>query len=414
MPSPVAESSPSAPGSVVSRSTDPRSVAASVAAGKTHPDAPLAGGLRPSIAEAPDGGVGPVPVWSAPSGLILARALATPTQAPTQAPTDAVEVSAGGGSAAVAAAAIAQGSAALASDTGSQPIAATHPQRASTVAAPLVGAHPLSRTTWPPSARSGSHASSPAASEASPAPARRGAGGGPAPEARSSSVQRSATHDVAARRTTLAERQGGTPRWVDVAGVGGVATAAATRTMAGGRSGATQAPTTQEATRGQVQRSGPAAPMPTVPWASTMALATTRPVPAGRGVSAPAPGSSWPSHGDGPATSTASVTVQRDDGSADNVGGVGSAAGAASTGVGSAAGAASAGGVGSAARRRRARAASAARPVRRARASAGGAAAMPERDLETIAHKLYPRLLRRLSSDLLVARERAGMLSDRR
>ena len=42
------------------------------------------------------------------------------------------------------------------------------------------------------------------------------------------------------------------------------------------------------------------------------------------------------------------------------------------------------------------------------------AGAMPERDLETIAHKLYPRLLRRLSSELLVARERAGVLADRR
>jgi hypothetical protein len=82
---------------------------------------------------------------------------------------------------------------------------------------------------------------------------------------------------------------------------------------------------------------------------------------------------------------------------------VGSAAGAASSGgVGSAAGVARAGvGVGSA--------------VGMAGAGVGsGAGAMPERDLETIAHKLYPRLVRRLSSELLVARERAGVLADRR
>jgi hypothetical protein len=49
----------------------------------------------------------------------------------------------------------------------------------------------------------------------------------------------------------------------------------------------------------------------------------------------------------------------------------------------------------------------------RAGASAG-AGQIAERDLEEMVRRLYPRLRRSLSSELLVARERAGTLADLR
>jgi hypothetical protein len=39
---------------------------------------------------------------------------------------------------------------------------------------------------------------------------------------------------------------------------------------------------------------------------------------------------------------------------------------------------------------------------------------MSDRDLDEMLQRLYPRLRRSLSSELLVARERAGMLADLR
>ena len=45
---------------------------------------------------------------------------------------------------------------------------------------------------------------------------------------------------------------------------------------------------------------------------------------------------------------------------------------------------------------------------------AGATPHMSDRDLEEMLHRLYPRVRRHLSTDLLVARERAGMLADRR
>ncbi|MET0771468.1 MAG: hypothetical protein ABWZ82_00160 [Candidatus Limnocylindrales bacterium] len=46
--------------------------------------------------------------------------------------------------------------------------------------------------------------------------------------------------------------------------------------------------------------------------------------------------------------------------------------------------------------------------------TSGGAGPMPERDLDEMVRRLYPRLRRSLSSELLVARERAGTLADLR
>jgi len=46
--------------------------------------------------------------------------------------------------------------------------------------------------------------------------------------------------------------------------------------------------------------------------------------------------------------------------------------------------------------------------------TAGAAATMSDRDLDEMLQRLYPRLRRSLSSELLVARERAGMLADLR
>jgi hypothetical protein len=44
----------------------------------------------------------------------------------------------------------------------------------------------------------------------------------------------------------------------------------------------------------------------------------------------------------------------------------------------------------------------------------GAPGAIPERDLDEMVRRLYPRLRRSLSSELLVARERAGTLADLR
>lgn len=45
---------------------------------------------------------------------------------------------------------------------------------------------------------------------------------------------------------------------------------------------------------------------------------------------------------------------------------------------------------------------------------AAGATTIPERDLDEMVRRLYPRLRRSLTSELLVARERAGTLADLR
>jgi hypothetical protein len=47
-------------------------------------------------------------------------------------------------------------------------------------------------------------------------------------------------------------------------------------------------------------------------------------------------------------------------------------------------------------------------------ATSGEAGLIAERDLEEMVRRLYPRLRRSLSSELLVARERAGTLADLR
>jgi hypothetical protein len=46
--------------------------------------------------------------------------------------------------------------------------------------------------------------------------------------------------------------------------------------------------------------------------------------------------------------------------------------------------------------------------------ASGAPGAIPERDLAEMVRRLYPRLRRSLSSELLVARERAGSLADLR
>jgi hypothetical protein len=46
--------------------------------------------------------------------------------------------------------------------------------------------------------------------------------------------------------------------------------------------------------------------------------------------------------------------------------------------------------------------------------TAGGGIPIAERDLDEMIRRLYPRLRRSLSSELLVARERAGTLADLR
>jgi hypothetical protein len=53
-------------------------------------------------------------------------------------------------------------------------------------------------------------------------------------------------------------------------------------------------------------------------------------------------------------------------------------------------------------------------PSTAASAAPGGATSVAERDLEEMVRRLYPRLRRSLSSELLVARERAGTLADLR
>ena len=47
-----------------------------------------------------------------------------------------------------------------------------------------------------------------------------------------------------------------------------------------------------------------------------------------------------------------------------------------------------------------------------ANGAAAGGPGLSDRDLDEVLRKLYPRLRRSLSSELLVARERAGMLAD--
>jgi len=47
-----------------------------------------------------------------------------------------------------------------------------------------------------------------------------------------------------------------------------------------------------------------------------------------------------------------------------------------------------------------------------AAASAQGATAMADRDIDEMVRRIYPRLRRSLTSELLVARERAGTLAD--
>ncbi len=44
----------------------------------------------------------------------------------------------------------------------------------------------------------------------------------------------------------------------------------------------------------------------------------------------------------------------------------------------------------------------------------GSATSVADRDLDEMVRRLYPRLRRSLSTDLLVARERAGTLADLR
>jgi hypothetical protein len=386
-------SGPSSP-RVVARSTTASTAGEPVGARPPVEAAPLSGGLRTSISGSPDVGNGAeaVSAWSAPSGLVLARVVAHPSPPVSR----LVDVSGGYGLAEAATATTAAGDPADSAATGRLPVGATSIRATSNVPAPLVGADPLARTSWPPAARSGTTAGG-AASTGSPSGSVPGAFGSPPSKESSRAVQRTLSGRATAPGTAPGARSAGSDGRI---GARSVTEVSRTEEPAGPRTSQSLAPTrvagvstlatsAAQPFRGRLQRSGPAV-IDAERWPAARALVSGRPTSGEPYVAASASGGAWQSPGEGAALASAPVTVQRDVDSTEDAGNAGDGGEQESLATMVNAGTAGNG------------------------AGASGPGAMPERDLETIAHRLYPRLLRRLSSELLVARERAGVLADRR